>query len=140
MTALAVLTTLAAAVLALAGTGAVCRAVFADPLDRIAAVLLIATVTLLGVFALGDITATLPTAALNLLLLASPVVAVASAAQIDIFHLRALYELSPIAHREFQYPAWPAAAALYGCVALAAFLAVRVHNARRDGFSHPPTL
>ena len=133
----AVLVTLATVVLAFAGLVFVSRRLFVDPLDRVAASLLAVAAVTFGVFALGSLTASMPTPLLNLLLLANPLVAVASAARIDIFHEPWLYDLSPIAHREFQYPAWQLAAALYGCVAVAALLAARAPNGGRiNGSTH----
>ena len=134
----AVLVTAATAILALCGVGLLCRRVFRDPLDCVAAVLVVAAVAAFGVFALGDLATVLPTSALNALLVGNPIVAVASAAHVDIFHRPLLYELSPIAHRDFRYPAWPLAAALYGGVAVATFLAARARQ--RAGGLNPPTL
>jgi hypothetical protein len=115
--------TLGAGAFALAGLGTWCRAICADTLDAIGAGVLAALSVGFGVFAAGALTANLSTPLLNLLLIANPVVATAAAANIDIFHGSLLYEFSPIAHRDFQYPAWQAAAAIYSCVAVAAFLA-----------------
>jgi hypothetical protein len=132
VTSLAALTTLTTALAALLAAGWVCREAFPDPLDRIAVTAVAAAAALFGVFALGDLTAGMPAALLNLLLLLNPIVAVASAANVDLFHTPWLYSVSPIAHREFQYPAWQAAAALYGCAAatLVAARARRVARAR----------
>ena len=127
----AVHVTLGASILALAGIGAFCRAACDDALDAIGASILAGVVAAFGVFALGALAADMPTALLNLLLTVNPVVAVASAADIDLFRGAPLYQLSPIAHREFQYPAWQWAAAIYGCVSVAAFVAAaRAHRAR----------
>ena len=137
MEAAAVLVTAATAVFALCGVALVCLRRFADPLDRIAAIVVIVVCVLGDAFALGDIAMWMPAALLNLLLLANPIVAVASAARVDIFHGALLYDISPIAHRDFQYPAWQAAAAVYGCIALAAFLAARA-SARGASLTSTP--
>lgn len=127
----AVHVTLGSSILALAGIGALCRAACDDALDAIGASVVAGVAAAFGVFALGAFAADMPTSLLNLLLAANPVVAVASAADIDLFRGAFLYQLSPIAHREFQYPAWQWAAAIYGCVSIAAFLAAaRAHRAR----------
>jgi hypothetical protein len=136
----AVLGTTASAVFALAGMAALCRNAIADPLDRIACVTLAGGAFLCGVFALGDIALSVPAPLLNLLLLLNPPVAVAAAAQVDIFHTPLLYDLSPIAHRDFQYPGWPAAAALYVCAGAATFVAARaLRDAARARSTNTPT-
>jgi hypothetical protein len=113
---------------------------FVDPLDRIAVGTLAGLTLTLGLFLLGDIAATLTLTAINMLLLANPLVAVGSAARIDIFHTPWLYDVSPIAHRDFQYPAWPAAAALYACVGAATFVAARARRtATQAGIINTPT-
>jgi hypothetical protein len=123
--------TLGAGAFALAGVGAWCRAVFADRLDAIGISVLGALSIGFGVFAAGGLTTDLPTRLLNLLLTTNPIVATASAAGVDIFRSALLYELLPIAHREFQYPAWQSSASIYACVAVATFLiAARVQRMR----------
>jgi hypothetical protein len=114
--------TLGAGAFALAGLGAWCRAVCADRLDAIGVGVIAALSVGFGVFAAGALTADLSTLFLNALLIANPIVATASAAGVDIFRGALLYELSPIAHREFQYPAWQSSASIYACVAVATFL------------------
>jgi hypothetical protein len=114
--------TLGAGAFALAGLGSWCRAVCVDRLDAIGIGVLVAFSIGFGVFAAGALTAGLSTPFLNVLLLTNPIVATASAAGVDIFRSALLYELLPIAHREFQYPAWQSSAAIYACVAVATFL------------------
>jgi len=125
MDAAAVLVTTATAMLALGGVTFACARLVADPLDRIASIALLLIGVLGGVFALGDVALWMPAPLLDLLLLGNPIVGVASAARLDIFHGALLYDISPIAHRDVHYPAWQAAAALYGCTAIAAFLVAR---------------
>jgi hypothetical protein len=135
--ALAAHATLAAACLALASFGVACRRFFTDPLDRIAVAGLIGLSAAFGLFAFGALTTTWPTSLLNVLLVLNPVVAVASASGVDIFHGALLYQISPIAHREFSYPAWPLAAAVYACAAGATLLAVaRVRRSGARGMSY----
>jgi len=114
--------TVGAGAFALAGLGAWCRAVFADRLDAIGISVLAALSIGFGVFAAGALTTDLPTRLLNLLLITNPIVATASAAGVEVFRSALLYELLPIAHREFQYPAWQSSASIYACVAVAMFL------------------
>ncbi len=126
--------TLGGAAFALAGLGAWCRAVCADRLDAIGVGVLAALSVGFGVFAAGTLTADLSTPLLNVLLVTNPIVATASAAGVDIFHRALFYELLPIAHREFQYPAWQSSASLYACVAVATFLiAARAQRMRAVG-------
>jgi hypothetical protein len=133
--------TLGAGAFALAGLGAWCRAACADRLDAIGVGVLAALSVGFGVFAAGALTADLSTPFLNLLLITNPIVATASAAGVDIFRSALLYELLPIAHREFQYPAWQSSASLYACVAVATFLiAARVQRMRAVAVEpHQPT-
>jgi hypothetical protein len=128
---LAVHATLGAATIALVAVGALCRRVFADVLDAAACGVTAAVVAGFGVFIIGPAAIDLPAPLLNLALIASPLVAVASAANVDIFRGELLYQLSPIAHRQFEYPAWYSAAGLYGATtAAAALAAASVHRQR----------
>ena len=131
--------TLGAGAFALAGLGAWCRAVCADRLDGIGIGVLVALSIGFGVFAAGALAADLPTSLLNVLLITNPIVATASAAGVDIFRGAVLYELSPIAHREFQYPAWQSSALIYACVAVATFLVAARAQRIRPVASAPPS-
>ena len=113
---------LLAAIAALAGGGALCRACFPDPLDAVGAAILIGIAITLGLFAAGPATGLLSTTAIDGALAANPIVAVSSALNIDILRGPLLYQLSPIAHRQFSYPTWWYAGALYAVAAAAAFL------------------
>ena len=115
--------TIGAAAFALAAIGALCRAACDDALDAIGLTAIVGAVAGFGVFLLGNFATELPTPLLNSALTANPIVATASAANIDIFRGALLYQFSPIAHREFQYPDWQLAAALYSGIAIAASLA-----------------
>ena len=128
--------TVGAGASALAGLGAWCRAVCADRLDAIGVGVLAALSIGFGVFAAGALTTDLSTRFLSLLLITNPIVATASAAGVDIFRSPLLYELLPIAHRDFQYPAWQSSASIYACVAVVTFLiaarAQRMRNVVAD--------
>jgi hypothetical protein len=121
--------TLAAAAIALAGLGAWCGSTFRDPLDAAACSVTAALIATCGLFFLGSLSADLPTPVVNAALLANPIVAVASAANIDLLRFEFLYQISPIAHRRFDYPAWHLAVAFFALVSLMA--AAGVARARR---------
>jgi hypothetical protein len=111
--------TLAAAALAFAAMGALCGRLFADALDAAAASGTIALTVTFALLLAGDVAAQLPSEVLDAGLLASPLVAVASAANIDVLRDDTWYRLSPIAHRFFNYPTWYQAAASHAVVSLA---------------------
>jgi hypothetical protein len=128
-TAMATHLTLGAAAIALAMFGAWCGSTFGDPLDAAACSLAVTLMATCGFFFLGSLIEDLPTPMLNAALLANPIVAVASAANIDLLRFEFLYQISPIAHRRFDYPAWYLAAAWFSLVSLIA--AAGVARARR---------
>jgi hypothetical protein len=103
--------TLASAVLALVTCGGCCARMFRDPLDAIALALGLTGSVLLGVLVAGPLADALPALLATVLLGASPLVAVASAADIDLLRSPLLYEWSPLAHRGISAPAWPASMA-----------------------------
>ena len=108
---------LAATTLALASVGALCAAVFANVLDAAGAAVLAALVAAAGLIGSGPPSADLTERAINAGLLASPVIAATSAARIDLLRSAALYQLSPIAHRRFEYPDWVSVSVWYLSVA-----------------------
>ncbi len=107
---------LATTAVAAAGIGRMSRAVFADPLDATAAALCVCVALSCGIFAIGPLVGKLPTEVLNGTLAANPVVAIASAANIDIFRSELLYRTSPIPHQLFAYPEWRLSAGLFTMV------------------------
>jgi hypothetical protein len=121
--------TLGTAAVALAVFGAWCGSTFRDPLDAAACSVAVVLIATCGLFALGSLSADLPTGLVNAALLANPIVAVASAANIDLLRFEFLYQISPIAHGRFDYPAWYLAAACFSLVSLMA--AAGVARARR---------
>ena len=128
-TAMATHLTLGAAAIALAVLGAWCGSMFRDSLDAAACSVTVALIATCGLFFLGSLGADLPTPVVNAALLANPIVAVASAANIDLLRFEFLYQISPIAHRRFDYPAWHLAVACFALVSLMA--AAGVARARR---------
>lgn len=105
--------TLWAAALALASMGALCRQQLRDPLDAVACSTLLSGVVAFGVLLAGPLIQDLPYGLTNVALVASPVVATAASAQIDILRSETFYQISSIAHRRFDYPAWEVATGSY---------------------------
>jgi len=116
--------TMAIAALAMASVGAATGEWFEHPLDAAACALIACLVAGLGVLVAGPLVDRASAPAVNVGLFASPVVAVASAADIDLFRGEPLYRFSPIAHSQFDYPAWPAACVWYIAVAVVCFACV----------------
>jgi hypothetical protein len=104
---------IASVTLALAGVGALCGATFRDPLDASACSLTVALTAALGVLAAGAWIADIPRGVTDAAMLGSPLVAMASAAHIDLVRMDLLYQISPLARLGFAYPEWPAVSALY---------------------------
>ena len=126
---------LAAVLLAVAALGCCCGARFSDPLDAVAMVLGIAVIAALGVPGAGPLLEVLPRRALGLALLANPIVAVASAAGIDLFRTPVLYQLSPIAHTQVDYPTAFTACVSYGAAALTLFTGTALIRPRAGAIS-----
>jgi hypothetical protein len=114
-------TTLIAVALALAAWGALCGAWFSDPLDAAAFSLVIALAAAGGLLVSGAAVADLPRPMIALGLIASPLVVIASAAQIDIVRMDLLYQISPLAHVQIDYPVWHRASAWYLSLAFVCF-------------------
>ena len=132
--------TISAAAFALAAIGAWSRAACEDALDAIGVTAIVGAIAGFGVFLLGNLAADLPTPLLDFALTANPIVATASAANIDIFRGALLYQFSPIGHREFHYPTWQSAAFIYACVAVAAPLIAACAQRMRSGATEPQQL
>ena len=119
--------TLGAAALALGSLGVLCGTVFRDVLDAAAVAVILSIVVSAGLLVAGPAVADAPQPVIDAGLAASPLVATASAAGVDIIRGEVLYRLSPIAHRRFEYPAWHVATVAYliaaGLFALGAFSA-----------------
>lgn len=108
--------------------GSVCR----DPLDAAALGVGGALVAALGLFAAGPLASNLPTTILNAALSANPIVATASAADIDLLRFDLLYRISPLAHGSFEYPSWYAPLALYGGLLIASGVATARISRKRS--------
>jgi hypothetical protein len=109
--------TLAAVSFALCAFGALCGGTFRDPLDAVACSLLIVFFATAGLLVAGAAVADAPRQLIDVALTASPLVAIASAAHIDIVRMGVPYQISPLAHLQIDYPTWYAASAWYLAVA-----------------------
>ena len=110
--------TLGAVALALAAFGALCGTAFRDPLDAAACSLLIVLVATGGLLVAGASVADVPRPFLEVALAASPLIAIASAAHVDVIRMGVPYQISPLAHIQIDYPSWLAVCLAY--LALAA--------------------
>jgi hypothetical protein len=81
-------------------SGAYCR----QALDAVAIAVGVSSVSCLAWLALGPVVESFSVAATAAALSVSPVVTVASASAVDIFHLEPIYQLSFIAHGQASYP------------------------------------
>jgi hypothetical protein len=113
--------TLAAVALALAAFGAFCGTAFSDPLDAAACSLTIVLLAAGGLLVAGASVSEAPRALLDLAMTASPLIAMTSAAHIDIVRMDMLYVISPLAHLQVSYPSWQTACAAYSLVAALCF-------------------
>ena len=109
--------TLFAAAAALAGIGALSATRFRHALDAAGFSLLVALVASVGLLVGGAGVGDLPRLIVTAGLTASPLITMASAAEIDIVRSDLLYQISPLAHMQIEYPTWSMAAACYLAVA-----------------------
>jgi hypothetical protein len=105
--------TLGTGMLAFAAVGVFFSAMLRDPLDAGLASLAVTLTLGIGILVGGPSVSDLPRGIVNAALAGSPLVASAAAANIDLLRLDILYHVSPIAHFQFAYPSWYAAAGLY---------------------------
>ena len=113
--------TLFTAAMALAALGAWTARAFRDPLDAAAVSTGVALAASFGILLAGPHVQVWSHGLVNAALLASPVVATASAANIDIARTDLLYQLSPLSGRRFDYPLWHIASGLYAATAALCF-------------------
>ncbi len=128
--------TIASAAVALVGVGALCAATFRDRLDAAAAAMSAAIVLSAGVLVAGAPVAEAPRGLVEAALTASPVVAIASAAGIDLLRTDVLYQLSPLARLRFDYPTWYVASAWYLAAASLMYVAASRMMRTIDGCPH----
>ncbi len=125
-----------AAALALAALGTFCATTFRDVLDSAACAVGVACLVATGVFVAGPGLSEVPAWLLQGALFVNPIVTTAASAHIDIFRTELLYQLSPLAHIQFDYPATGRAFTGYVLIAGVLF-AGTAHQVRRKlrGFS-----
>ena len=123
--------TLAAVAAALTTWGALCGAWSRHPLDAAGVSLLTTLLATVGLLVSGTIAGDLPRPFIAAGLTASPLVAVASAGHIDLLHSDLLYQISPLAHIQINYPTWTLAVACYLAVAGVFMLGFTVATNRR---------
>lgn len=110
----------------LAQAGKLIRLFVADRLSGGLIALAASTLVVLGIFVVGPLAGRLSASATAVALFANPLVAITSAAGIDLLHLDAIYRTSPLAHRGVALPAWTSASAVYAVVGLAAYGTSRI--------------
>lgn len=102
---------------ALAMLGALSGATFHEPLDAAAGAVGIAVIATAGVFVAGPALDNMPDRLLDAVLITNPLVASTASASIDVFRMHPIYQLSPIAHRQFDYPDTTTALTIYAATA-----------------------
>ena len=128
--------TLAAVAMALAAWGALCGAWLRNPLDAVGLSLLTTVVAAGGLLFGGSLSADLPRALVAAGLMASPLFAAASAARIDLLHSDLLYQISPLAHVQIDYPTWTLATFCYLVAAGICLLTLAAATRRRSNLVH----
>ncbi|HVL70182.1 MAG TPA: hypothetical protein VM364_23175 [Vicinamibacterales bacterium] len=123
---------LGAVTTALALVGMAARGVINDTLEAAAAALAVTLALASALLLAGPATDLLGERAIDLGLLANPLIAITSAAGFDLLRTDVLYQLSPIAHRRFTYPDWRLTLAAYGMVTLLCALIARRGALRRS--------
>jgi hypothetical protein len=118
--------TLLATSVALGAWGSLCGVLFRDQLDAAGIALTVAVGAALGILVGGASVGELPRWLVTIGLAANPIVAVASAAQIDVVRMDLIYQISPLAHVQMDYPTWYLAAAGYVGFASVCFAGVTV--------------
>jgi hypothetical protein len=131
--------TLAAVALALAGGGALCGTWFREPLDAAGFSVAIAVAAAAGLLVAGAPVAAIPDPVIAWAMTASPLIAITSAARIDIVRTDLLYQISPLAHQRIDYPAWYAACAWNLVLAMLCFSAMSKLRARQPDSLMPRT-
>jgi hypothetical protein len=123
---------LASATVALAALGALLATIFRNPLDAGAVALGVSLTAAYGVLVAGAPVGGLSTAWLETALLASPIMTIATAAQLDLVRTDIWYQVSPLAHVRLEYPALGAVCGTYLLAAGAGFVAaaMRANGAR----------
>jgi hypothetical protein len=106
---------------ALAAFGAFCGTLFADALDAAACSVALVLFAAGGLLVAGASVSDWPIPLLDAAITASPLVAMTSAAHVDIARMAVPYQMSPLARLQVEYPTWYAASAwylLFACLCL----------------------
>jgi hypothetical protein len=114
---------LASVTVALAALGAWLGSLLRDPLDAAAIAVTVALTAAYGVLVAGAPIGELSAPILNAAVLASPVITVATAAQVDLVRSDIWYQISPLAHVRLEYPAWGTMCGAYLAAGGAGFFA-----------------
>ena len=117
--------------LTFAAMGAACAAMLAEPLDGAATATVVAVLAATALFAAGPALDGLPPRLLDAALVANPVVATAVGANLDLFRMDLFYQLSPLAHRQIDYPAAAVVLAAYALMAAGMLLLAAARLDRR---------
>lgn len=130
--------TLAAVTFGLGAFGLYCAAMWRDTLDAAGFGLVLAVLAAGGVLVGGAGVANASPRVLQAALTASPFVAVATAAQIDVVRLETFYQISPLAHMRVDYPSWQSVCGWYLAVGLVCVVGVmrRFMNGGPAGAGH----
>lgn len=91
---------------------------FREPLDAAGLTVAVLAALTIGPLVPGPAAPPLPAWAIDAVLRLNPVVAVTSAAGMDLLHTSLFYRLAPVAHWQFEYPGTAASTALFGTTAL----------------------
>ena len=110
-------TTMFAVALALGAFGALCGTLLTDTLDAAACSVTVVLIAAGGVLVAGTALNGVPPSVIDVAVTASPLLAITSAAHIDLARMAVPYQMSPLAHLQVQYPSWYVASALYMGVA-----------------------
>ena len=117
--------TLFAVALALAGLGALLAAMLSDALDALACSLGIALIASGGLLVAGNAVTSVPRPLLETMFASSPLVAIATASQVDVVRLSVPYQMSGLAHLQLAYPTWDALSVGYMGFAALCFVGER---------------
>ena len=125
-----------AAAMAMAALGSACASACREPLDGAACAVGITVIATAGVFVAGPALDNISGHWLDGILLANPLVAAAATADIDVFRMHPIYQLSSIAHRQFDYPAAATTLTTYAVTAaMLLLIAARRSSARGSALS-----
>ena len=121
-----------AAALALALVGALAATWFKEPLDAAAFSLTLTGIGSVGVLAAGTLVERLPETLVEWAVAGSPLVAISSAAHIDVMRTDTVYQISPLAHVQVPVPGLDGGGGSLSLVAAACAVALAAMHARLE--------